>query len=145
MNKIFLLFFVLVALTSCNIKRKDKIADDQSKALEQASKETTTVQIIDTLYDFGKVTDGEIVEFSFRFKNSGSKPLVINQPTASCGCTVAEKPEKPIMPGEIGFIKVNFNSKGRGPKADKTINVTSNAKPDFPPLQLRGEILEKKQ
>ena len=111
MNKVFLLFFILVALTSCDIKRKDKIADDQSKALEQAIKDTTTVQIIDSTYNFGKVTDGELVEYNYRFKNTGNKPLVVIDANASCGCTVPERPDKPILPGEIGFIKIIFNSK----------------------------------
>jgi len=145
MNKVFLLFFILVALTSCDIKRKDKIADDQSKALEQATKDTTTVQIIDSTYNFGKVTDGELVEYNYRFKNTGNKPLVVIDANASCGCTVPERPDKPILPGEIGFIKIIFNSKGRVGETHKTITVHSNAKPDFPILELRGDVLEKKQ
>lgn len=103
----------------------------KSKAIEQALKDTT-VQVIDTVYNFGKVTDGELVEYSYRFKNSGNKPLVVSNASASCGCTVPEKPEKPILPGEMGFIKIVFNSKGRVGPATKTITVTSNAKPDFP-------------
>jgi hypothetical protein len=144
MNWFLIAASTTLLFTSCDIKRKDKIADDKSKAIEEAKKDTTTVQVIDTVYNFGKVTDGEVVEYSYRFKNSGNKPLVVNQPVASCGCTVPEKPEKPILPGEMGYIKVSFNSKGRGPKAEKTITVTSNAKPDFPPLILRGDIEEKK-
>ncbi len=145
MKLFFLIAITAISYTSCDIKRKDKIADDQSKALEQAKKDSTTVQIIDTTYNFGKVTDGELVEYSYRFKNTGNKPLVVTDANASCGCTVPEKPEKPILPGEMGFIKIVFNSKGRVGEAHKTITVHSNAKPDFPPLQLTGEILEKKQ
>jgi hypothetical protein len=145
MNKFLLLLFVSAAVTSCDIKRKDKIADDQSKALELAKKDTTTVQIIDSAYNFGKVTDGELVEYSYRFKNTGNKPLVVTDANASCGCTVPEKPEKPILPGEMGFIKIVFNSKGRAGEAHKTITVHSNAKPDFPILELKGLVLEKKQ
>jgi Protein of unknown function (DUF1573) len=143
MKPLFLIAIAAIAFTSCDIKRKDKIADDQSKALEQAKKDTTTVQIIDSAYNFGKVTDGELVEYSYRFKNSGSKPLVVTDANASCGCTVPEKPEKPIMPGEMGFIKIVFNSKGRVGEAHKTITVHSNAKPDFPLLELKGLVLDK--
>ena len=103
----------------------------------------TTVQIIDSVFDFGKVTDGEIVEFSYRFKNTGSLPLVISNATASCGCTVPEKPEAPIKPGETGYIKVKFNSAGRVGVAHKTVTVTSNAAPAFPELLLKGEVLAK--
>lgn len=106
-----------------------------------ASKDTTTVQIIDSAYNFGKVTDGEKVEYSYRFRNTGTKPLVVVQATASCGCTVPQKPEKPILPGEIGFIKIVFDSKGRVGEAHKTITVESNANPGFPPLILTGNVV----
>ncbi len=72
-----------------------------------------TVQIIDSAYDFGSVTDGKKVEYNYRFRNTGNKPLIIASAMASCGCTVPEKPEEPVKPGETGFLKVVFNSSGR--------------------------------
>lgn len=134
---------VTLLIVSCDVRRKDKIVDDASQLKEQALKETTTVDIIDSTYHFGTVTDGDKVEYSYRFKNSGTKPLVITNASASCGCTVPEKPEKPIMPGEMGFIKIVFDSKGRIGSAFKTITVTSNAIPDFPQLNLTGEVKQK--
>jgi Protein of unknown function (DUF1573) len=134
----------VLIFSACDVRKNDKISDDAAKQMEMASKDSTTVQIIDSTYNFGKVTDGEKVEFSYRFKNTGTKPLVVNQPTASCGCTVPEKPEKPIMPGETGFIKIVFNSAGRVGQAHKTITVPSNANPHFPELLLTGEVVAKK-
>ena len=134
------MFFTLTVL-SCDVRRKDKIADDASTQKALALKDSTTVQIIDSAYNFGKVTDGEKVQYSYRFKNTGSKPLVIVDASASCGCTVPQKPEKPIMPGEIGFIKIVFDSKGRVGSAHKTITVISNANPEFTPLILTGEVM----
>lgn len=102
--------------------------------------QTTTVQLIDSVYNFGKITEGERVTFNFRFKNSGKNPLVISNTSASCGCTVPEKPEKPIMPGEEGFIKVVFNSSGKVGHNQKNITVMANTKPEFPLLQLTGDV-----
>lgn len=140
MKKYFLFLLVCVSLVSCDVKRKDKNAVDADVQKVLASKDSTTVQIIDSAYNFGKVTDGEKVEYSYRFRNTGTKPLVVVQATASCGCTVPQKPEKPIMPGEIGFIKIVFDSKNRVGNAHKTITVESNAKPEFPPLTLTGDV-----
>ena len=106
--------------------------------------DTTTVQMIDSVYDFGKVTDGEKVIYNYRFKNTGSKPLIISSASASCGCTVPEKPEEPVKPGETGFLKVVFNSEGRVGPTHKTITVISNAYPAFPVLLLTGEVVSKK-
>ena len=115
---------------------------ETQKAL--ALQDSTTVQIIDSAYNFGKVTDGEKVNYSYRFKNTGTKPLVIVEATASCGCTVPQKPERPILPGETGFIKIIFDSKGRVGNAHKTITVKSNANPEFPILFLTGDVEAKK-
>ena len=143
MKKYLLLLLVPAFLFSCDVRKKDKIADDAEKLKELALKDTTTVQVIDTVYNFGKTTDGEKVEYNYRFKNTGSKSLVITSATASCGCTVPQKPEKPISPGDTGFIKVVFDSKGRVGSAHKTITVVSNAKPGFPELLLTGEVVAK--
>ncbi len=148
MFKLLTLTAALAAfLVSCDVRSKDKIADNTGNITggKTAADSTapTNVQIIDSSFDFGKVTDGEVVEFSYRFKNVGNQPLVISNASASCGCTVPEKPEAPIKPGETGFIKVKFNSEGRVGVAHKTVTVQSNANPAFPELLLKGEVLAK--
>ena len=131
----------LVLMTGCDVRKKDKQATIATTPAEV--KDPTSIQLIDSVYDFGKVTEGEIVEYSYRFKNTGDKPLVVSEVHASCGCTVPEKPEEPVKPGEIGFIKVKFNSDHRPCEAHKTITVNSNAKPAFPELLLKGEVIGK--
>lgn len=135
---------LVVVFFSCDVRRNDKVVDDAVKQTEVARRDSTTVELIDSVYDFKTVTDGEQVSYNFRFKNSGNKALVIEKATASCGCTVPEKPEKPIMPGETGFIKVVFNSKGKIGHNEKNIYVTANTKPAFPVLLLRGDVKEAK-
>ena len=148
-NKIALTGLVLAMLTSCDVRTKDKIDDGKKSAtvnnggLSSENAPGTSVQFIDTTFDFGKVTDGEIVEYSYRFKNTGNHPLIISNAVASCGCTVPEKPEAPIKPGETGYIKVKFNSEGRVGQAHKTVTITSNANPPFPELLLKGEVIAK--
>ena len=143
LKKYILVLLVCSAIVSCDVRRKDKIADDSETQKALALKDSTTVQIIDSAYNFKTVTDGEKVMYSYRFKNIGTKPLVIVEATASCGCTVPQKPEKPILPGETGFIKIVFDSKGRVGEAHKSISVISNAKPEFPTLILTGNVVAK--
>jgi Protein of unknown function (DUF1573) len=66
-------------------------------------------------HDFGKIKQGVPVTFNFEFKNISDKPVVVENASASCGCTVPEKPEKPIAPGETGKIKVQFNAAAVAP------------------------------
>ena len=131
---------VSVTLLCCDIRRKDKVVDGTPTMAEMAAADSTSVEIIDSAYNFGTATEGEKVNYNYRFKNIGNKPLIIVNTVASCGCTVTEKPEKPILPGETASIKVIFNSKGKVGHNNKTITVTSNANPAFPPLLLTGEV-----
>src|SRR5205085_4702073 len=114
MNRIFLVIFLSAILLSCDIRNsKHKKADVIAPENAGIFKDTTTVQTIDSIYNFGKVTDGEKVEYNFKFRNTGKNPLIISSATASCGCTVPEKPDAPIPPGQLGYLKVVFDSKGR--------------------------------
>ena len=143
MRNFFLIGLVLCSLVSCDVRNLKTKKQDVAANAPLVIKDSTSVQVIDSLYNFGKVKDGEKVEYNFRFKNTGNHPLVIQSATPSCGCTIADKPGKPVMTGETGTIKVVFNSAGRVGKAVKAINVVSNAYPQFPVLQLVGEVISK--
>jgi hypothetical protein len=141
MNKLIVSICICCLFFSCNIRNTKNNQDVMAGNTTAQFTDTTTVQLIDSAYNFGNVTDGDKVEYSYRFRNTGNKPLVIASAVASCGCTVPEKPEEPIKPGEVGFLKVVFNSKGRVGEVHKTITVTSNAYPKFPELQLTGQVV----
>ncbi len=143
MKKLSSSFLLLIFLTtSCDIRKHDK--EQKVSATEKNEiKNPTTAEIIDTTYDFGKVNEGEIVEYNYRFKNTGDKPLIIEEANASCGCTIPEKPDHPIAPGEMGFIKVKFNSEHRPGETHKSVTIVSNAVPEFPTLYLKGTVIGK--
>ena len=136
---------LILVFTGCDVRKHDKLPTNIPLTQQLEIKDPATVLIIDSAYDFGKVSEGEIVQYNYRFKNTGTKPLIVTNVSASCGCTVPEKPEQPIQPGEIGFIKVKFDSKNRVGKAHKTVSVSSNAQPAFPELLLTGEVTEQKE
>ncbi|MBK6384288.1 MAG: DUF1573 domain-containing protein [Chitinophagaceae bacterium] len=90
----------------------------------------TTIQWLDSTYlDLGKQKEGKEIEISFRFKNTGTKNLVIETVTAQCGCTIPEKPEQPFAPGEEGVIKAKFNGSGHD-ETRKQVYVKANISPD---------------
>lgn len=92
------------------------------------------------VYDFGTIDEGDMVQYSYVFKNTGKKPLVIKSAKASCGCTIPKPSKEPIAPGETGEIPVTFNSSGKGPQVSKTITVTSNAYPNITRIKLVGTV-----
>ena len=145
MKKIIVVFACACAIFSgCDIEKKDKTSNVvEQKQTGAALKDSTAVQLIDSVYNFGTIAEGEKVEYNFRFKNIGSKPLIVSDAHASCGCTVPEKPEKPVLAGETGFIKVVFNSKGKQVHQERAIMGSSNANPPFRDLKLEGEVKTK--
>ncbi len=143
MNKFFALLFISAFIFSCNARDENKTRIETLSM--QDSLAQTSVLFMDSVFDFGTITEGDNVEFSFRFKNTGSKPLIVTNTSASCGCTVPERPEEPIMPGKEGFIKVKFNSSRREGEMHKQVTVVSNANPAFPKLVLKGIVKPKEK
>lgn len=148
MKKIFFTAACALLLLAC--KQKDlKPADSETEtkkkeALQEALADTlnlTEVQWLDsTDRNLGKLTANKSVEIVWRFKNVGNKPLVIDNASASCGCTVPVKPEKPVAPGEEGVIKATFNGSGSGTIL-KQVHVYGNLKPNREKtLSFTGEI-----
>jgi len=94
-----------------------------------------------TEYDFGSVKEGEIVDYTFRFKNTGNFPLIINKATATCGCTVPEWPKEPIAAGGSGEIRVKFDSKNKPNLQTKYVSINANTKPEVTRLKITGNVI----
>ena len=105
---------------------------------------TTTVEFETMVHDWGELKDGEHMKYEFKFKNTGSEPLVISDAKGSCGCTVPEWPREPIAPGASAAIKVEFDSKGKGTddgqKQTKRVTVTANTNPAQTYLTISGIV-----
>lgn len=91
-------------------------------------------------FDFGTLAAGKEVEHSFKFKNAGDFPLIINNVSASCGCTIPQWPRDPIGPGEEGAILVHFNSKGKQGQQFKTVTIFANTNPATTDIQFKADV-----
>ncbi|GAA4340245.1 DUF1573 domain-containing protein [Mucilaginibacter gynuensis] len=154
MKKIFLsLVAATVILAACN---QSKTNNSESAADTTATNGVTAasapvdsaqapvIQFEVPMYQFGKVTEGEKVNYEYKFTNTGKSPLIIANAVASCGCTVPEWPKTPIAPNAGGVIKVTFNSANKVGVQDKLITVTANTVPAQTVVHLVGEVVAKK-
>lgn len=123
MKKIMILF--VAALMSVTLQAQEKKAE--------ITFDTDTV-------DYGKVAYGSDGVRNFTFTNTGTDVLIVARVYSTCGCTVPEKPEDPIQPGEKGVIKVKYDTKRPGP-IRKTITVYSNASEIPYSLKIKGTVL----
>lgn len=130
MTKRFLLALCTIAMVVLSALADGKIA--------QATFETK-------VHDFGNIKEANgPVSCTFEFTNTGDKPLLIIDATASCGCTRPEYPSKPIKPGKKGRIKVTYSPIGRPGAFKKTIKIKTNGKERTTTLRIEGTVIPKK-
>ena len=91
-------------------------------------------------HDFGKIKEGEVVEYEFQFTNTGDAPLIIASAQGSCGCTVPEWPKEPIGIGEDGTIRVKFDSKKKKGLQNKTVTLTANTFPKQTKIRIKANV-----
>ena len=94
------------------------------------------------IHNFGEIKeDGGKVEYKFMFTNTGDAPLIITNVKASCGCTSPTWTEKPVMPGQKGYVSAVFDPRNRPGKFNKSIFVQSNSPNARNLLRIAGEVL----
>jgi Protein of unknown function (DUF1573) len=125
------------ALLPTDMVNNPRSADD---ANEEGLKDLGKLIFTDTLHDFGKLKEGDVVEFGFAYSNKGKNPILINDASSTCGCTVPEYKHDPIMNDEKGEIKVKFNSAGKHGMIDKTITIFTNGNPSEYYLKITAEV-----
>ena len=147
-NKVGILITVILILSACELTDKRKNDIDSSIINVPASASGTNEEAVPVLvfensnYDFGQISQGEKVTYTYRFTNTGKSDLIIAKVEGSCGCTVMKGwPKHPIKPGGKGKIDVIFDSAGRRGKQNKSISVVANTLPSTTVLKLEGEIV----
>jgi hypothetical protein len=92
-----------------------------------------------TEVDYGKIVQGSEPIRVFKFKNTGTEPLVITSASASCGCTVPNYPKEAVKPGESAKIEVRYDTNRVGP-FQKTITITTNETQGNHLLTIKGVV-----
>ncbi len=100
----------------------------------------TSVNFADLSHNFGKIKQDTKNVKVFKFTNSGSEPLIIEDAVGSCGCTVPKFPREPIMPGKSGEIEVEYSPGKQQGAQTKTVTITANTDPITSTLNISAEV-----
>lgn len=134
MKKLFFAVAMLFVFATSNAQTKPAVAPAAAPAPSVAS--------FDKLkHSFGKIKQGTPQSITFTLKNTSSKPLIIEQATAQCGCTTPEYSKAPILKGKSSPIKVTYNAANAGPFT-KTVTVKFLNVPEPTVLTIEGEVLK---
>jgi hypothetical protein len=147
MKKIAIFIIFSIFVFGCSNSKKDGIDADiinnpaTADGIDASKADKLPVITFEkVLHDFGYVTKGERLSYSFKFKNSGKSNLVISYVESSCGCTTSSPPKAPIKPGESGEIKVTFDSKTKTGFTSSQVLVTANTYPVKTLLTVNADV-----
>jgi hypothetical protein len=128
MRKLSFFFLVAFFLQACN----------GSESVEVGNK---TTMYVNSVYDAGTVMKGELISATFKVKNTGSYPLVIADVKPSCSCTVVNKPDEPIRPGEEANIKAEVNTSNTSSAVlTKSVRIVANTEPSVTEVVIKAKI-----
>jgi hypothetical protein len=166
--KVLLILAFAAVFTSCKDRNAEKkIAELESRLAELEGKKTVgpstaaptpaTQPVTDAKpegplpkfefqtvdHDFGTINEGDVVEYTYAFKNTGEAPLIIQSAQGSCGCTVPAWSKDPIPVGGTGYVKAKFDSNGKPNIQNKTVTVTANTWPKQTVLRFKAMVTPK--
>jgi Protein of unknown function (DUF1573) len=126
--------FLAVTVTLFSFSAIAQVAVNAKKKAEEV------VKFKEVKHSFGKIKQGVPVTHNFEFSNISETPVIIENASATCGCTTPVWPQQPIMQTKNDKITAGFNAASPGP-FDKTIFVKVKGI-DYPlELKITGEVL----
>lgn len=149
MKKASLFIFIIVSFAcvltaGCKQKSEDVGVDlirNPMSAMGYDEKTKMPVISFDSeMHDFGRLSAGENVSYSFHFRNTGNSDLIISGCSATCGCTVADYPKGRVAPGGDGYVTVTFKSAGKSGQQFQEVTVVSNAQPSRTKLKIVAQV-----
>lgn len=148
MNRLALLslFFVLMISVGCRDSGEKKfstgLVKNPNSANEKAGKDALpAIEFEKYEHDFGKMIQGEVISYTFKFTNTGKADLLISNVSTSCGCAATKFSKEPVPPGKEGTIEITFDSEGRKGFQNKTATILANTQPNKITLRVKAQVL----
>ena len=91
-------------------------------------------------HNFGQIEWKHPVSVTYTITNTGDRPLVMSNVTASCDCSTVDWTLDPIEPGDKGVVTATFDANLLG-HFQKEVAIYSNADPHLVYLSFKGEVV----
>lgn len=137
MKRLFLIVILLLGLFVTAMSQSSPIKIETGAAPGHMP----TFEWKETTHNFGKISQGNPVNYNFIFENNGKSPLIISHVKGSCGCTVMDFTKQPILPGKTGVVTAIFDAAAPG-AFNKSIRVTANVEGGSETLFIKGEVIK---
>ena len=143
MKKLLHIFICILftGLSDCNESASKKVDQEKAAAASETNTITAAMNFDKVSHDFGTIEEGETVQTTFNFTNTGKADLLIVDARGSCGCTVPKYPKNiPIKPGESGQILVSFDSSNKPNMQQKTVTISANTQSGRETLRIKAMV-----
>ncbi|EAY30111.1 DUF1573 domain-containing protein [Microscilla marina] len=137
---------LIILLTSVFFLTTQAFAQKEAaEALKQdLNLKTPRITFAHNAYNFKTIKADEVVNVTFHFKNTGTKPLQIYDVQTTCGCTLTDWDREVVHPNAVGKISVSYHpaKKQQLGKQQKVVLIISNAINREEKVYLVGEVLK---
>ncbi|MEI6274900.1 MAG: DUF1573 domain-containing protein, partial [Prolixibacteraceae bacterium] len=115
---------ILVLFSACNQPTKN---NSQSTAITDTGKKSPgKIEFNKEIHNFGTLSEGETVVYSFQFKNNGSSPFRLTKVEPTCGCLSVQFSKDEIGSQASSVIDVIFHTDGEWGNQIKTVSVETS-------------------
>lgn len=136
MKKVLIICFSIASFAATNAQKATVTAPPAPVV-----KSNSPASFNEVKHSFGKLKQNVPASYTFTLKNTGAKPLIIEQATAQCGCTTPVYDKKPILKGKTSPLVVTYNAANAGPFT-KTVTVKFLGIAEPTVLTIEGEVLK---
>ena len=100
------------------------------------------IRWLTTDYDFGTWSEMQGPRTgSVRFINEGPDTTFVRRVRTSCGCTGADFPKGPILPGDTAVVFFTYNPAGRPGEFEKTVKVYTGEDSRLTTINIHGVVI----
>lgn len=124
---LILLFFAANILILACQNRSSQPPKPSASVDSDKKKSLGKIEFSKEMHNFGTLKEGEIVAYSFQFKNNGATSFHLTKVEPTCGCLSVQYNKEEIETQATSIIDVIFHSEDEWGNQIKTVNIeTSN-------------------
>ncbi len=122
-----LLFFfaINIAILAC-YNQPDTKANTTNAVVSGKKKNIGKLEFTKEIHNFGTLKEGEIVAYSFQFKNNGTAPFRLTKVEPTCGCLSIQYNKDEIAIQGLSVIDVIFHSEGEWGNQLKSVMIETS-------------------
>jgi hypothetical protein len=144
MIKIKFIFVILLIMSIVSCGNQSTKEHNETAQERRSPKSGFILHFEEDTHNFGTIDatkkENEFLSTEFVFVNHNDDPLLIMRADVSCSCLSVEIPDKPVLSGEKGIVKVTVDTKQVNGWFSRNVFIRSNAENDVELLKVAGIV-----